>query len=125
MRYLGVVALALAMAVAAPAAERQIAGITFVNGGGLFSVRPDDNSLSLVRGNVCTAPSSLPCPVVKAMSWSPDGSRLAFTFGTELHVFDSRDGTQRALPVGVDVASESPPAWSPDGSQIAFATVTV
>jgi Tol biopolymer transport system component len=125
MRLLGVLLLALTVAVAAPAAERQTASIMFVNAGGLFSVTPGDSNLSLVRGNVCPGTSSLPCPVVKAMSWSPDGTRLAFTFGTELHLFDSRDGTHRALPTGVDVAGESPPAWSPDSRHVAFATVLI
>lgn len=125
MRLLGVLVLALTVAVAAPAAEPRTASIMFVNGGGLFSVRPDDSNLSLVRGNVCPGTSSLPCPVVKAVSWSPDGTRLAFTFGTELHVFDSRDGTHRPLATGVDVAGESRPAWSPDGRQLAFATVNI
>jgi Tol biopolymer transport system component len=118
-----VLALALVLATAAPAAEPETAGIMFVNSGGLFGVRPNDSSLSLVRGNGCPGTSSLPCPIVKTASWSPDGNRLAFIFGSELHLFDSRDGTQRPLFVGVDVDGEGRPAWSPDGRELAFASV--
>jgi Tol biopolymer transport system component len=124
MRWKLVFALALAAAIPAAAAERQNVAITFMNSGGLFGVRPDDNSLSLLRGNACPGGATpLPCPVVRAMSWSPDGTRLAFTYGAELYLFDSRDGTQRLLPAGVEVDGASRPAWSPDGTRLAFASV--
>jgi Tol biopolymer transport system component len=123
MRFFAILALALALAVSASAAERPIAGIVFMNSGGLFGVSTDDASVSLFRGNTCPGQSSLPCPVVKAMSWSPDGTRLAFTFGTELYLYDSASGSQRLLPTGVDVGGESRPAWSPDGRELAFASV--
>jgi Tol biopolymer transport system component len=124
MRWKLVFLLALAAALPAAAAERQNVAITFMNSGGLFGVRPDDNSLSLLRGNACPGGATpLPCPIVRAMSWSPDGTRLAFTYGAELYLFDSRDGTQRLLPTGVEVDGASRPAWSPDGSRLAFASV--
>jgi Tol biopolymer transport system component len=124
MRSIVVLALALTTAVSAAAAEPQGSAITFMNSGGLFGVRPDDNSLSLLRGTTCTAgTAALPCPIVRAMSWSPDGTRLAFTYGAELYLFDSRDGTQRVLPTGVEVDGASRPAWSPDGNEVAFASV--
>jgi Tol biopolymer transport system component len=116
-------AFALAVALPAAAADRPSVGIAFVNDGGLFGVMPHDNSLSLVRGNGCPGTTSVACPTVKAMSWSPDGTRLAFTLGSELYVHDSRDGTQRQLPTGVDVEGGSRPAWSPDGQELAFASV--
>lgn len=125
MRRIVVLGLALAAALPAAAAERHTSGIMFVNDGGLFSVRPDDSSLTLVRGNSCPGTNSLPCPIVRAMSWSPDGTRLAFTFGTQLHLFDSREGGHRVLATGVDVNGDSPPAWSPDGHELAFSTVNV
>jgi Tol biopolymer transport system component len=125
MRSIVVLVLALTTAVAAAAADRQPSVITFVNSGGLFGVAPEDNTLSLVRGNSCPGTSSLPCPVVSAVSWSPDGTRLAFTYGTELYLFDSRDGTQRLLPTGVEADGASRPAWSPDGHELAFASVII
>jgi Tol biopolymer transport system component len=125
MRAIGLLALAFALTAGiAGAAERQSGAITFMNNGGLFGVRPDDNSLSLVRGNVCLGgTASLPCPIVRAMSWSPDGTRLAFTYGAELYLYDSRDGSQRLLPTGAEVGGASRPAWSPDGTQIAFSSM--
>lgn len=124
MRWKLVFIFALAAAIPAAAAERQDVAITFMNSGGLFGVRPADNSLSLLRGNACPGgATAVPCPIVTAMSWSPDGTRLAFKYGTELYLFDSRDGTQRLLPTGVEVDGASRPAWSPDGNEIAFASV--
>jgi TolB protein len=54
-------------------------------------------------------------------SWSPDGSKIAFTWrfeGSGIYVVDI-DGSNetRLSPEGVDDGS---PAWSPDGSKIAF-----
>ena len=123
MRYIAIVALALTTVVAAGAADRPVAGIAFMNSGGLFGVSPDDASVSLFRGNTCPGQITISCPIVKAMSWSPDGTRLAFTFGTELYLYDSATGSQRLLPTGVDVGGESRPAWSPDGRELAFASV--
>ena len=126
MRWMLFLAFALVAALPAAAAESQGVGIMFVNDGGLFGVRPDDStSLSLVRANSCPGTSSLQCPLVGELGWSPDGTRLAFTFGTQLHLYDSRDGSQRLLPIGVDVNGKSRPAWSPDGRELAFSTVIV
>jgi Tol biopolymer transport system component len=124
MRRLVLLALALAAAVPAAAAERQSLGITFINEGGLFGVGPDDSSLSVIREHLCP-PGGTDCPVVKEMSWSPDGNRLAYTFGSELYLFDNRTGTQRLLPTGVDVDGGSRPAWSPDGRELAFISVSI
>jgi Tol biopolymer transport system component len=124
MRRLVVLALALAAALPAAAAERQSVGITFINKGGLFGVGPDDRNPSVIREHLCPA-SGTDCPIVKEMSWSPDGTRLAYTFGSELHLFDSRNGTQRRLPTGVDVDGGSRPAWSPDGRELAFVSAKV
>jgi Tol biopolymer transport system component len=125
MRGIAVLALALATAVAASAAERESVGIVFLNNGGVYGLRPGDGGPSLVHGNSCVRSGGQPCPVVKTLSWSPDGSRLAFTRGTELHLFDSRDGSERRLLTGVPVASISPPAWSPRGNELVFASVDV
>jgi Tol biopolymer transport system component len=124
MRRFVVCALALAAAVPAAAAERQSLAITFINGGGLFGVAPDDSSVSVIREHLCP-PGGADCPVVKEMSWSPDGTRLAYTFGRELYLFDNRNGTQRLLPTGVDVDGASRPAWSPDGRELAFISVNI
>lgn len=57
-------------------------------------------------------------------TWSPDGSRIAYS--------STRDGNQEIYAIGVDgeqrqrltshPAIDAHPAWSPDGKRIAFAT---
>jgi len=54
------------------------------------------------------------------MSWSPDGSKIAFIGSDGLYTVNV-DGTGSSLLVSnVGVGSPSFPAWSPDGSRIAF-----
>jgi len=54
------------------------------------------------------------------MSWSPDGSKIAFIGSDGLYAVNV-DGTGSSLLVSnVGVGSPSFPAWSPDGSRIAF-----
>ena len=52
-------------------------------------------------------------------SWSPDGTRIAYTGHDDISVVDVATGARRVL-----VAMEGAwrPAWSPDGSRIAFLT---
>ncbi|HEY2741304.1 MAG TPA: hypothetical protein VGI69_03890 [Gaiellaceae bacterium] len=69
----------------------------------------------------------LGCPVPNYLSWSPDGSQLAYTCWGGWH------GTRGIFTIGVDGTGRrrlSPPhfnlafspTWSPDGTQIAFST---
>jgi Tol biopolymer transport system component len=125
MRLLFVAVLAFALAAAAAAADRASVGIAFVNDAGLYAVGADGSGFSLLRGYGCPPGTLPPCPVAKATSWSPDGSRLAFTIANQLYVYDSRDGSHRALTTGVDVDSATPPAWSPNGQELAFASVNI
>jgi dipeptidyl aminopeptidase/acylaminoacyl peptidase len=64
-------------------------------------------------------------------SWSPDGSRIAFTSNhvsdpdrdpsNQLYVADSKPGsTEKAITPMVDRAGRGKPEWSPDGKWIAF-----
>jgi Tol biopolymer transport system component len=56
------------------------------------------------------------------LSWSPDSTRIVFTRGGALVVYDARTGAVRPLTRcdGESCADRSP-RWSPDGSEIAFA----
>jgi Tol biopolymer transport system component len=61
-----------------------------------------------------------------AMTWSPDGTRVAFTDWTSadtrlLYAMDS-DGTE-LVELSAGLIDADSPAWSPDGSQIAFTGV--
>jgi Tol biopolymer transport system component len=61
------------------------------------------------------------CPPFSHVSWSPDGTHLAFADRGQLYVIDTTNGADRAplthLPAGSDPIQ---PSWSPDGTLIAF-----
>jgi dipeptidyl aminopeptidase/acylaminoacyl peptidase len=52
--------------------------------------------------------------------WSPDGKRLAYVMGAQIHVFDT--ATWATRPVTSISTGAADPVWSPDGSMIAFAS---
>jgi TolB protein len=52
------------------------------------------------------------------LAWSPDGRRIAYTDGSNIHVIDA-DGRN---PHALTRAGGEEPAWSPDGRTIAFET---
>ena len=107
------------------AAAPNTATIAFINSGGLQGVSADGTGLRLLRQAGCTPGTSPPCPDAKAVSWSPDGTRLAAVIGAQLYLLDSRDGSQRLLTTGVPVNGDSPPAWAPDGRRLAFLDLDV
>lgn len=56
-----------------------------------------------------------------SVSWSPDGSRMAFLGGQALNVIDADGGRRRVLTRACAIGSddEGGVAWSPDGREIA------
>jgi hypothetical protein len=78
--------------------------LAFVRGGTLFTAQ-----VGGAETNLGLTPASHPM-------WSPDGSKIAYDDGTNIHVVNA-DGS--ALSPAVQFAGVNP-AWSPDGSKIAF-----
>src|SRR5919109_208690 len=123
MGRLALLALLLTATVAAAAPNN--ATIAFINRGGLQGVAADGTALRQLGQGGCPPGTSPPCPDAKAVSWSPDGTRLAAVIGTQLYLLDSRDGSQRLLATGAAVNGASAPAWSPDGRRLAFLDLDV
>ena len=89
--------------------------ILFGNNQGIATIEPDGGGLKQLTVPLQYQPEEA--------TWSPDGSRLAFTLrassGADEIFTMNRDGTRlvRLTPVG---GSDLGPKWSPDGSRIAF-----
>src|ERR687887_502297 len=96
------------------AAAPNTATIAFINSGGLQGVSADGTGLRLLRQAGCTPGTSPPCPDAKAVSWSPDGTRLAAVIGAQLYLLES--GGVRRLTNGREVTD---PDWAP-AKQIVF-----
>ena len=82
----------------------------------IFVMNADGSNLTILTCNVVTGDSD--------PSWSPDGSKIAFTSfrdgNAEIHVMNA-DGSD---PINLtnNPAWDYAPAWSPDGTRIAFAS---
>jgi Tol biopolymer transport system component len=62
-------------------------------------------------------------PYLMALSWSPDGTRLAVNAGREkLEVWSLENGDHKL--VANNIAQDTIPSWSPDGARIAYESVT-
>ena len=94
---------------------------------GIWHVRRDITLGSNVPDYPCPREWTFPVPFHQSVSWSPDGSRLAFSAvttswddGYRIFVINA-DGTDtRQLETGGD--GDLYPVWSPDGLRIAFAS---
>ena len=95
----------------------------------IWVVQADGSALKRVTSGTWSLPTSFPPgPPASALSWSPDGTAIAFTRvasphsgdfdRAQIHVVETAPGRLRAL-TGRE-KFEAHPAFSPDGSQIAF-----
>lgn len=94
---------------AAPTRPATVESLVFQNGTGLRVVGP---SLPALTGSV---KAGVPAP----MSFSPDGSTLAYGAG-DVHVVDVKTGADRKL--GRCRQPSCPVAWSPDSAQVVTAS---
>ncbi|KLJ02135.1 hypothetical protein WQ56_03570 [Luteimonas sp. FCS-9] len=97
------------------------------------AVSPDGRRVAFVHdGQVLAAPTDGPgVPEtlfetrgrVGALTWSPQGDRLAFTVDRDTHTLVGvfRDAATPILWIAPDVAQDALPRWSPDGRQLLFA----
>ena len=93
---------------------------------GIWVVNIDGSNPALLFG----VDDGLPSPSfskVKALEWSPDGSKIAFHMTTpcvgcdDIFVIDAADGGNLTnLTQGENASRFENPKWSPDGSRIAF-----
>jgi TolB protein len=54
-------------------------------------------------------------------TFSPDGSRVAYQLGGDIHVVDVATGETRTITAGEGLAQPYAPDWSPDGRHIVYA----
>lgn len=90
--------------------------VVFLRNGQIYRMAPDGSdakSIVNAKGKVTD------------LTWSPDGSQLAFVDDRSTHgfigVYRFADNTLHYLDPGVD--HDFSPVWSPDGSQIAFVRI--
>jgi len=90
--------------------------VAFLRGGQIFFMKPDGGSVR----NVITQKGTQ-----SELTWSPDGSQLAFVSRRGNHrfigLYSSSENTLRYLDASIN--RDTSPVWSPDGREIAFVRV--
>lgn len=102
-------------AIPATVASREVAFATMLG---------REGQLALVDVGAGTSPRTVTdeAAVYETLSWSPDGSRLAFTSDRDgnFEIYVLEVGSGRIARLTEDPAADAWPAFSPDGDQIAF-----
>ncbi len=95
--------------------------VAFQSGSQVYTMNLDGSNL------VALAKDGAPKVYRSFMSWSPDGSRIAFTFRNNLdnnraiQIYVANADGSDLVNLGQNLVPGSAIAWSPDGSKIAFA----
>jgi Tol biopolymer transport system component len=98
-------------------ASTKIVFLRFANSWTLYSVNADGSDFAQVSTGQTSSGD---------YSWSPDGSKLAYTSDeldpgeNDLWVLDSNGTKARVTPYGSNNVGPSRPAWSPNGTKIAY-----
>lgn len=99
-----------------PAVSPRGDAVVFLHAGQLYRMDPDGSHAAAIVNDKGS---------FRELTWSPDGSQLAFVSNRVTHsligVYRFSDATLRYLDPSVD--QDSSPAWSPDGTRLAFLRV--
>src|SRR5689334_15602824 len=77
-------------------------------------------AIPMASAAMADTPSAQRALWLRAVSISPDGKTVAFSYHGDLWTVPSTGGA--AMPITVNSDYDTSPVWSPDGKQIAFAS---